>query len=239
MPLVVQISDVHLRRTPADPTEPGSPDDGLRLTVAAVDAALAGRPADLVLVTGDIADDGSIEACARTLTALAPLGAPVVATPGNHDDPAAVARVFGEVPSVDVGAWRVQLVDSVIAGEVSGAIDVGEVVARLGAAGGRPTVLALHHPLVTLSTHPMFQLDGAGEMVAGLVARPSVRAVVSGHLHEAFEVHLGGVAHLGAPSTWYALRHEAETFRVVDGPTGARLIDLRDDGTLTWHLVPR
>ncbi len=239
MAIVAQLSDIHLRREPSDPAQPGNPEVCLAATVAAIRTALAGRVLDLVLVTGDITDDGSPEACARALDLLGPLDAPVVATPGNHDDRAPVAAVFGGTISVDIGGWRIELVDTIVPGDEAGAIDVAEVTARLDAAAGRPTVIAVHHPFLTLSTNEMFQLDGASTMLAALRERPWVRAVVSGHLHEVFNVHLGGVAHLGAPSTWYALQHEAGEFRVVDGLVGAQLLDLGADGTFTWQRVAR
>lgn len=239
MALVAQLSDIHLRREPSDPAQPGNPEWCLERTVAALRAALADRTLDLVLVTGDIADDGSLAACARARDLLAPLGAPIVAAPGNHDDRASVAEVFGTTVTVGLGDWWVELVDTVVPGAEAGAIDVGALTARLDAADGRPTVLALHHPLVTLSTNAMFQLEGAAEMIAALGERPWVRAVVSGHLHEVFNVHLGGVAHLGAPSTWYALQHEAAEFRFVDGLVGAQLLDLRTEGALTWQRIAR
>ena len=239
MSLVAQLSDVHLRREPSDPGQPGNPEWCLERTVAAVREALVGRALDLVVLTGDVADDGSREGCARALEMLAPLDAPVLATPGNHDDLAAVADVFGGATSADLGPWRVELVDTVVPGQEAGAIDVAAVGARLDAVATRPTMLAMHHPLVTLSTGEMFQVEGAAEMVAALQARPWMRVVASGHLHEVFNVHLAGVAHLGAPSTWYSLEHEAEEYRFVDGFVGAQLLDLHDDGTFTWQRVAR
>lgn len=239
MPLVAQISDVHLRREPSDPAQPGNPEWCLERTVEAILATLDGRLLDLVVLTGDIADDGSVEACARALDLLAPLAAPVVATPGNHDRSSAVAEVFGAASSAEVDQWWIELVDTVVPGQDAGRIDAAAVSARLDGARGRPTVLAVHHPLITSSTNHMFQLAGAAEMVAALRDRSWVRAVVSGHLHETFNLHLGGVAHLGAPSTWYSLSHEAEEYRFVDGFVGAQLLDLRDDGTLAWERVAR
>lgn len=239
MPLVAQISDVHLRREPSDPAQPGNPDWCLERTVETISGALDGRALDLVVLTGDIADDGSVEGCARTLGLLAPLGVPVVATPGNHDRSGAVSEVFGAATSIELGGWWIELVDTVIPGQDAGRIDPADVAARLDAARDRPTVLALHHPLITLSTNDMFQLDGAAAVIDLLRDRPWVRAVVSGHLHEAFNLHLAGVAHLGAPSTWYSLHHEADEYRFVDELVGAQLLDLRDDGTVAWERVPR
>ncbi|MGZ4671035.1 MAG: metallophosphoesterase, partial [Ilumatobacteraceae bacterium] len=60
MATVLQISDTHLRAEPNTPAD-RDPDAAL---AASIDAVL-GVDADLVLLTGDLADDGSLEALGR------------------------------------------------------------------------------------------------------------------------------------------------------------------------------
>ena len=86
----------------------------------------------------------------------------------------------------------------------------------------------------------MFRLAGATDLVAACAVRPHVRGIVSGHLHEAFDRTAGDVAVVGCPSTWYAIVHEGDTYRLVaDGFVGAQVLELGDDGTLTWERVRR
>jgi 3',5'-cyclic-AMP phosphodiesterase len=233
---VVQITDTHLASEPDPGGAPASPDACLDLTVAAVGYV---RP-DVVVLTGDIADDRSKEACERVREAAARLGGVLVATAGNHDDPAAVAGVFDAPPSIDVGAWHFELFDTTVPGRIAGAIDVDSAIARIDAASPRSTFVALHHPPRSPSTHPAFQLAGADELVDALVARPHVRVVVSGHLHESFERHQDHVRFVGAPSSWYALAHDGPAYRrVADGAVGAHVYELADDGSFSWRLVRR
>jgi Icc protein len=112
-------------------------------------------------------------------------------------------------------------------------------VAEIDGVDGRPTVVAIHHPPLSPSTHEMFQLDGAGQLLTALEARPHIRAVLSGHLHEPFEyVAGGGLQLLGAPSTYTPIDHRDDTY-VVPGTcaTGARVLHLDDDGTLSSELL--
>jgi 3',5'-cyclic-AMP phosphodiesterase len=235
MPTVLQLSDTHLTsdgrgcydRDPA----------GHLLDV--VDAwSAAGRQADLVLISGDITDDGSDEGCQAVAEIVAGIGVPVFAIPGNHDAEAAVSNVFGAAAQIELDGWRVLGVSSVIPGEIEGAIVPAEVLARLDALDARPTVIALHHPPRSPSSHAWFLLGGSDELLDGLAARPHVRAVVSGHLHQPFEERLDGLALLGAPSTLYGIRHLGEAFELDPTiPIGARILDLRPDGDVVTELL--
>lgn len=207
-----QISDVHLAESPE--TGDGSPDEGLGHAMELV----AAEAPDAIVLTGDIADDGSVAACARVRSIVESLGVPILATPGNHDRPEVVRQVFGDVDEISLGAWRILGVDTTVPGQDGGRIDADAVAETLGADAGTPTVLAMHHPPLTTSTGDAFRLDGAAELIGMLSARSDVRVVMSGHLHEAFAVVLGAVNLLGGSSTYYGIEHGSD----VASPTQRR-----------------
>ena len=77
-------------------------------------------------------------------------------------------------------------------------------------------------------------------MLAALVDRPNVRAVVSGHLHEAFRLRVGPLELCGSPSTYYAIEHTGDDYRVLDdGLVGTQVLTLGDDGAFSCEPVPR
>jgi Icc protein len=232
MASVAFFSDSHLKRSADDALD--GPDQMLR---AAVEAARPARP-DLVVLPGDIADDGSVAGYERVLATVGVLGAPVLATPGNHDLADPLAAVLGSIDEWHGDGWRVLTADTHIPEQIHGAIDVADLERRLGDDRRLPTVLVLHHPPITLSTHAWFQLARADELVAMLADRGDVRIVVSGHLHADFAVQLGHVTYLGCPSTLYAIDHHADRFRKGDGHVGALMMTLGSDGAFDWRLVP-
>jgi 3',5'-cyclic-AMP phosphodiesterase len=247
--VVAQISDTHLRRVPSDPAEDASPDATLARTVA----GLVAHAPDMVLLTGDICDDGSVEGCERAKAIISRLGVPILATPGNHDVAGVVASVFGGAASMTWSAvttgpdrvarsygWEVMVADTAVPGQEAGRIDVDALADRLAPSGDRPVLLALHHPPISRSTHPWFQLDGATELVTLLAGLPNVRAVVSGHLHEAFDVHIGHVSYIGCPSSWYGIAHDGSTWaKDPTGLVGAHLLHLTSTGHITVRPIPR
>jgi Icc protein len=236
MVTVLQLSDTHLVHDEPDPGDPASPDAGVRRTLA----ALGDRRPDLVLLTGDLTDDGSLAACGRLRGLVERLGAPILAMPGNHDLPTTVTEVFGTDDTLELGPWRIVVVDTTIPDRHDGEVDVDAFCSRLDAVDPRSTLVAMHHPPASPSTHEMFHLDGATELLDACAARPHVRGIVSGHLHQAFDRTTDEVALVGCPSTLYAIVHEGDTYRLADeGFVGAHLFELDDDGTLSWEPVRR
>lgn len=229
---IVVLSDSHLARIPAD-AEHG-PDRRLE---KAIELARPHRP-DLVLLAGDIADDASPDAYQRTKAMVGELGSPIIAVPGNHDRADTVDDTFGRVHHTIVANWRIVVLDTTIAGCEYGRIDIETAMTALGPDTGQPTVLAMHHPPITTSTHPWFQLDGATRLVTALSQRSDVRCVITGHLHQAFHINLGAITYIGCSSTWYSLSHHGETFELDGGHVGALVIHLHHDGTFDWHRLP-
>jgi 3',5'-cyclic-AMP phosphodiesterase len=232
---IAQISDTHLRQHPADLGDLLGPDACLERTVE----ALRTHAPDAVLLTGDIADDGSTEATKRARAIIEQLGVPIIATPGNHDIKAEVELVFG-ASDVTVPGWEIVVINTVIPATEHGCVDIENLADQLARTQGRPTFVAMHHPPITLSTHRWFNLDGASDMVRVVAQHPNVKAVVSGHLHQAFDVHIDHASYIGCPSAWYAITHTGDTWaEAKDGFVGGNLYELHADGTFIWQPVTR
>lgn len=229
---IVVFSDSHLARIPTD-SEHG-PDRRLE---QAIELARPLQP-DLVLLTGDIADDASPEAYQRVKAMVGELGPPIIAIPGNHDHTDAVGDAFGQTRDTIMANWRIVALDTTVVNQIHGHIDTETVLTTLGPDTGQPMVVAMHHPPITTSTHPWFQLDGATKFVAALSQRSDIRCVVTGHLHQAFHVTLGAITYIGCSSTWYSLRHHGEIYEPDGGHVGALVIRLDHDGTFNWHRLP-
>lgn len=242
---LLQLTDCHLRSSPADLVKGCATDRSLAV---ALDAALAGleAPPDAVLATGDLSQDGSPESYRRFRERLGALGLPVLCIPGNHDDPGALAEACSSAPftycgDAKFGAWRLVLL-STWDGERGGGRLGEDELARLGqvlATAQEPHVLVVlhHHPLPVGSRWlDSVGLDDAAQFLAAIDRAPAVRAVLWGHIHQVFDGRRKDVRYLGTPSTCFQFRPNTDV-PVIDGPGPAwRILDLHPDGTVTTHV---
>lgn len=181
--------------------------------VEAVAAALAhahANPRDLVLITGDITQQGyrrEFEAAAEWIRAMPE---PVFVTTGNHDVPYwdPIARIFypwkrfekyvGH-PAVDhqfdAAGISVRGVNTARGWQMrpnwsKGVIDLDQTkraaLALANAPEGNLKVLACHHPLIEMIGGPMSGEVKRGEQAAKIFADCGVDLVMTGHVHVPF-----------------------------------------------------
>jgi len=220
-------------------------------TLPALNDALAharGRdwPPDAVLVTGDLVQDDPA-GYPHFRRVFGALGLPILCLPGNHDEPQAMQRELGAAPFVlggfvDLGRWRIVLLDSCIPRAASGALSAQQLALlneALVSAGARHCMVCLHHHPVPMSSHWLDKvgLTNAEEFLHTIDAHRNVRAVVWGHVHQSFDALRKGVRLLATPSTCAQFLPHAQDFAVDRRPPGYRTIELRPDGTLLTEVV--
>ena len=230
MTRLLHLSDTHLHAPGAERLHPEiDPLGRLEQVLARVRAY---GPFDAVVVTGDVCDDGSTEGAQAVRDLIADLAPVVLAVPGNHDLPGSLGEVFGP-PFSEVGPWRLIGASTQVVGEVAG---VGSgVVAALREIGDCPAVLLMHHPIESRSTHEWFTLGGRDEVVATVESHSAPLVILSGHTHEAYAGRIGGAQLLGAPATYYSIRHRGDEFDFVSDEFGAAVVNL-DDDAMTAHV---
>jgi 3',5'-cyclic-AMP phosphodiesterase len=242
---LIQFTDPHLY---------GSETETLRgiATLPALKAALADAqqssawPPDVVLVTGDLVQDDP-SGYAHIRRVFGQLGLPVLCIPGNHDDPAVMRRELRVDPFTvggtrDFGAWRIVLLDSALPGSASGRLS-DEMLAQLDdalrTAGGRHCLVTLHHHPVAMSSRWLDRvgLENAEEFFNVVDRYDNVRAIVWGHVHQAYEGTRKNVRMIATPSTCAQFVPRADEFAVDRRPPAYRTLELQSDGSLVTEVV--
>jgi Icc protein len=105
----------------------------------------------------------------------------------------------------------------------------------LRAHADRPCLVALHHHPVPMQSAWLdrLALEQPAALLAIVDACPNVKAVIWGHVHQAFEAARNGVRLLGSPSTCMQFKPHCETFTLDTQPPGYRWLRLADDGSIT------
>ncbi len=220
-----------------------STSDLLRLVLDAV--TTDGFDPDVVLHTGDAADDGEPASYVRLRELLGAIDAPVLAVAGNHDRADQLAVALGQEPdavrSTDLDGWRLVLLDTSIYDRDHGEVlpDALEAFEQAIATAPGAVLVGLHHPPISACDEPSCQLRQADAVLAILDRDPNVRAVVSGHLHVTDDIHRNGVDYLLSPSSCLQLHHHhpLREHNTTPTPVGARLLELHDDGRVSSRLL--
>jgi Icc protein len=215
--------------------------------VSALDHARAHDwPPAAVLVTGDLVQDDP--AGYRHFRRLfGALEVPVLCLPGNHDEPQAMRAELAGDPfviggHVDLGRWRIVLLDSCLPGSAGGAMSAPALAAldrTLATAGRQHCLVCLHHHPVPMSSRWLDSvgLSNAAEFLHTIDRHKNVRAIVWGHVHQAYDSLRKGVRLLATPSTCAQFLPGAEHFAVDKRPPAYRTLELRADGSLLTEVV--
>lgn len=208
--ILAQISDTHVRA-----------DDGgasARQLARALDQAREYR-ADVILLTGDLANDELEQEYAVVAQTLTKAHAPVYVLPGNHDDRARIRAALPEhsyLPAAGPLSYtiegfpvRIVCVDQIVPGETHGLFTEAQAEwldSMLSQRPDTPTTIALHHP--PFATHDLLfdkiGLRNADLFSAVIAKHQQVMRILCGHHHR---LAVGQSAHapvVAAPSTSWA-----------------------------------
>jgi 3',5'-cyclic-AMP phosphodiesterase len=200
---------------------------------------------DAVLCTGDIVNDEP-EGYAHFARELAALDKPVYCIPGNHDDPSRLRQALAAPPfqvggHVDLGAWRIVLLDSCLPGNARGHLADSELQALDAALSGhdRYAMICVHHHPVSMGSRWLdaVGVDNSEALFDVLDAHAQVRAIVWGHVHQCFDARRRGVRLLATPSTSAQFLPQAEDFAVDGRPPAYRRLTLHEAGTLDTEVI--
>ncbi len=171
---------------------------------------------DVVLVTGDITNEGGLEEAEHAASLLSRLEIPYFIIPGNHDERAILEAAFDEhaCPSgldgfscyvVEDFEVRLIAMDSTVPGSPGGEICQKRAAwldERLSEDQHRPTVIFMHHPPVKCS---VLETDEDGfegtHLLRDVVAKATnVERIMCGHIHLPVHVRWHGTVVSTVPS---------------------------------------
>ena len=210
--LVAQITDLHLGFDPSVPDELNR--QRLDRTLRRL-AEMSPRP-DLLLATGDIADNGD-DAVSYRAFREAIQGLPFRTYPamGNHDSRAPFLAEFPDTPAPDGFVQyaieelpvRILVLDTLETGRHGGGFcetRAAWLTARLDEAPERPTLLVLHHPPIATGLSWMTENPEAAwvaRLRAVVEGRANIVAMIAGHLHRPIVTQWAGTILAVCPAT--------------------------------------
>jgi len=240
---LVQVSDCHVSSVPGTLYRGFDPFSGLKGLLPQIRAF----GPDALVLTGDISEDGSTASYCRVHELLRELDIPLLALPGNHDEPEEMRRHFSSGPwggpyFERIGDWLIALLDSTIPGGISGELDEAEMdalAAGLADSNARYVLFALHHQPMAMGSRwiDRYALQDGDSFQRFVQDEGRSRGVAWGHVHQAFERKTGDVLWLGAPSTAVNSEPGRERFTPDAAGPACRWLVLQPDGGIGTGLL--
>ncbi|MGW3244421.1 metallophosphoesterase family protein [Streptomyces sp. NPDC001070] len=217
---ILHISDIHIGPHDAPDSRGINARESLRRMLTDL-AAVPG--VDAVVVSGDVADDGSPEAYTAAREMVREFArrkrAPVIFCTGNHDERGAFAKVLGSghldadgddlaaavahspqgerAAASIIGGHRFITLDSLVPGQVYGRVGARQLDwlrAVLAVPAPRGSVVVLHHPPITLDVEIQQALGLQNSAeLADAVRGTDVRLILCGHFHLQLFGHLASI----------------------------------------------
>lgn len=210
-------------------------------------AFAANQHFDLVLLTGDLAQEPCQASYRRILTSLEAYKTPCICLPGNHDDYELMQQVFNAdsincSKQVLLDNWQVISLNSQIPGDPGGRLSNEELEfleSCLSGNPGRHALIAVHHHCLESKSSWMdtMIIENSRELLAIVDKYPQVKAIITGHVHQVMDIKTASLRVLGVPSTCFQFTPGSTEFSVNDTAPGYRLIELYADGRVESEVV--
>lgn len=205
------------------------------------------REFDLIIATGDLAQDHSIEAYQHFAEGISRLSAPCVWLPGNHDFQPAMFDTLAKAKIADAkrvflgDRWQLVMLDSQVFGVPHGMLSEYQLEwleKALAQAPERHTLVVLHHhPQASGCTWlDQHSLRNPHQLSAVLENYPLAKTLICGHIHQEMDIQWQGRRILAAPSTCVQFKPHCTGFTIDSVAPGWRWLELETDGSVRTEV---
>lgn len=203
-----------------------------------------GQP-DLILATGDLAQDGSREAYRVFGESLKVFSCGSAWLAGNHDNTGKLRQMAIQYQAdhrrIIQGGWQIILLDSSVPGRVFGRLGQSELdflEQSLSQHPELPALVTLHHHPVNIGSDWMEKigLENRDAFWQIIDQFPQVKIVLWGHVHQKHDLDRNGVRLLATPSTCIQFTSGSTKFSVEEKAPGYRWFELQSTGDFTTEV---
>ena len=242
---IIQLSDFHLSSKPDKQYENLQTIVFLEKLLGLIQNRFSNT--ECFILTGDLADDKNRETYVKLRILLKEMGHPYYLIPGNHDDRAAMLKIFPDsFPNsegtggfyIQVGGWLLIGLNSKVEEELYGRVDEDQLRwldKQLTSHFDQPTIVFIHHPPCPVGS-PWLDKIGLREphnLAEILTNSKQVQALCTGHIHQEFEGTFAGIKVFGVPSTSVQFRPNTVKPEIDSIPPGFRFFTLYDKSFVT------
>lgn len=236
---IIQITDCHLGEHEGMELLSMNPDESLKDVLSLISDNHDTH--DLLIATGDLANDPSANAYERLYQALSKeFSDPFSWLPGNHDSPELMVKHGSGINQKQhiFGNWLIMLLNSRKQGCIYGYLADEELQFLERCLMENPNkhvMICLHHQPVPIGSEWMdnYIVRNADDFWRIVEPYPNVKLVLWGHVHQEFVDKHHNISLLATPSTCIQFTPLQKDFAVENTMPGYRWLELNDDGSFT------
>lgn len=237
---ILQISDLHILPAETDTLLGVNTEFYFRQTLK--HAHTEHGPFDLILVSGDLAQDPCPASYRRILQQLQSYRTTTLCLPGNHDDFESMQAILNEGvvscrKQLRMQDWQIVCLNSQKPDSPAGELRIEELAFLekcLTALPEVPALIAVHHHCTPSGSGWLdtMQIENSAALLELVGRYPQVKAITYGHVHQEMTARHGGIDIFSAPATCFQFEPHSTEFSVEDTPPGYRIFELFADGRL-------
>ena len=203
-------------------------------------------PPDLILLTGDLAQDHSEAAYQLVKEAFESFNIPIYYIPGNHDDIELMARVLpsdtlSSLKQIVLPPWQFILLNSQKPKAVEGYLEDTQfdfLENCLAMYPNHHAIIVFHHQPIPVGTSWLDKLGliNADKLWETLKRYPQVQTLLFGHVHQAHAGKKNGISYYATPSTCIQFKRNCVDFALEELPPGYRWLDLYPNGDMKTDI---
>ena len=247
-PYFIQISDTHLVADTSLKSYGANPHENLERVI--IHISRLDPPPTFVIFTGDLISDDEPQSYRHLKLLTDRLPSPAYFAMGNHDLRRPFRHVVlgeespGSEPhyyTFDAAGYRFVVLDSLIEGQVAGALDAAQLTwldAALTDGPQQPTVVFMHHPPIPTGVDWLdaYTFGNRDDLVDILAQHRQVQRVFFGHVHMPMQITERGVQFTSVPSSAYQFGDTVTAPKVWSGSPGYGIVHLFE-GQLSSRVV--
>lgn len=202
---------------------------------------------DLILVSGDLAQDPCLASYQRIYETLASYQTQTVCLAGNHDDWPLMQRVLNKNNiscdrQVLFANWQLINLNSQKLTDPGGFLlqpELDFLDACLAQYPDRHAIIAVHHhctPSYSTWLDTML-ITNSRELFECVSPYPQVKVITTGHIHQALETQKQNIRILGVPSTCFQFKPKCKDFTLDKIAPGYRTLQLYPDGRIETQVL--
>ena len=234
---IIHMSDLHLSADGALVWE----EDCRRKFLTAIEQIKMMRDIDVIIVSGDISNDGSLDSYYFANRIFAELNIPTYWCAGNHDNLSVMFTIFKPKfchlsNQALIGGWRLYFVNSVAkdndepnSNRSKGivAMNIRKELDGLLSNNPEPSIIVLHHPSLEIGGWQDCKILKDRETFREMLGRhKNVKLVLSGHVHIFSVKKDKNILYSTASSTGFAFSTGLPKYKINQGLEGFSRISL-------------